>query len=131
MVAFTAFGNITGLPAISLPLHRTDDGFPVGAQLVGAPFCEAQLIRLGHALEAGAAVGRPAGADRRRDGLARPDHPVDHPAPDRAEAVELDLALAAQVANSPAASTASSASAATSASQTGLASRSSTSRCMR
>jgi amidase len=51
MVAFTIFANITGLPAISLPVHTTDDGFPVGAQLVGAPFCEAQLIRLGHTLE--------------------------------------------------------------------------------
>jgi amidase len=51
MVAFTIFANITGLPALSLPVHTTDDGFPVGAQLVGAPFCEAQLIRLGHALE--------------------------------------------------------------------------------
>src|SRR3954468_19207753 len=51
MVAFTIFANITGLPAISLPVHTTEDGFPVGAQLVGAPFCEAQLIRLGHALE--------------------------------------------------------------------------------
>jgi amidase len=51
MVAFTIFANITGLPALSLPVHTTDDGLPVGAQLVGAPFCEAQLIRLGHALE--------------------------------------------------------------------------------
>jgi|tagenome__1003787_1003787.scaffolds.fasta_scaffold20958148_2 amidase len=51
MVAFTIFANITGLPAISLPVHTTEEGFPVGAQLVGAPFCEAQLIRLGHALE--------------------------------------------------------------------------------
>ena len=27
-VCFTAFGNITGLPAISLPLHWNDDGHP-------------------------------------------------------------------------------------------------------
>jgi len=52
MVAFTVFANITGLPAMSLPVHTTDEGLPVGAQLVGAPFCEAQLIRLGQALEA-------------------------------------------------------------------------------
>jgi amidase len=51
MVAFTIFANITGLPALSLPVHWTDEGLPVGAQLVGSPFCEAQLIRLGHALE--------------------------------------------------------------------------------
>ena len=51
MVAFTVFANITGLPAISLPVHWTDDGLPVGAQLVGSPFCEAQLIRLARVLE--------------------------------------------------------------------------------
>src|SRR3954449_3465110 len=51
MVAFTIFANITGLPAISLPVHTPEDGFPVGAARVGAPPPEAQLIRLGHALE--------------------------------------------------------------------------------
>jgi len=51
-VCFTAFGNVTGLPAISLPLHWNDDGIPVGAMLTGGPFEEAQLIRLGAQLEA-------------------------------------------------------------------------------
>jgi amidase len=51
-VCFTAFGNITGLPAISLPLHWNDDGIPVGAMLTGGPFEEARLIRLGAQLEA-------------------------------------------------------------------------------
>lgn len=36
MVAFTLLFNITGQPAISLPLHQTEDGLPVGVQLVGA-----------------------------------------------------------------------------------------------
>src|SRR4051794_30719162 len=51
MVAFTIFANVTGLPAISLPVHWTDEGLPAAAQLIGSPFCEAQLIRLGHVLE--------------------------------------------------------------------------------
>jgi amidase len=51
-VCFAAFGNVTGLPAISLPLHWNDDGIPVGAMLTGGPFEEAQLIRLGAQLEA-------------------------------------------------------------------------------
>jgi amidase len=51
-VCFTAFGNITGLPGISLPLHWTEDGVPVGAMLTGAPFDEATLVRLGAQLEA-------------------------------------------------------------------------------
>jgi amidase len=50
-VAFTAFGNVTGLPAISLPLHRTDDDVPVGVQLTGAPWDEPTLIRLAAQLE--------------------------------------------------------------------------------
>jgi amidase len=51
MVAFTAFANVTGQPAISLPVHETEDGVPVGAQLVGSPFDEAMLLRLASALE--------------------------------------------------------------------------------
>jgi amidase len=50
MVAFTAFANVTGLPAISLPVHESD-GVPIGVQLVGSPFDEATLIRLASALE--------------------------------------------------------------------------------
>jgi amidase len=45
-VSMTAFANVTGLPSISLPLHWTDDGLPVGAMLTGAPFDESTLIRL-------------------------------------------------------------------------------------
>ncbi len=50
-VSFTAFGNVTGLPAVSLPLHRTDDDLPVGVQLTGGPWDEATLIRLSAQLE--------------------------------------------------------------------------------
>jgi amidase len=51
MVSFTAFVNIAGLPAITLPVHTSDGGLPVGAQLVGGPFDEATLIRLASQLE--------------------------------------------------------------------------------
>ena len=48
---FTAVQNATGNPAISLPLHWTDDGLPVGVQLV-APFGrEDVLIRIAAQLE--------------------------------------------------------------------------------
>jgi amidase len=50
-VSFTAFGNVTGLPAVSLPLHRTEQGLPVGVQLTAAPWEEATLIRLAAQLE--------------------------------------------------------------------------------
>ncbi|HXR31860.1 MAG TPA: amidase [Solirubrobacterales bacterium] len=51
-VSFTAFGNVTGQPAISLPLHRTAEGLPVGAMLTGGPFGEAILVQIGAQLEA-------------------------------------------------------------------------------
>ena len=50
-VSFTAFGNVTGLPAVSLPLHWSEEGLPVGVQLVGGPWQEAQLIALSAQLE--------------------------------------------------------------------------------
>ena len=51
-VCFSAFGNLTGLPAISLPLYWTEEDLPVGTMLTGGPFDEATLIRLGSQLEA-------------------------------------------------------------------------------
>ena len=50
-VAFTAFGNVSGLPAISLPLHWTADGIPAGVQLTAGPWQEASLIALAAQLE--------------------------------------------------------------------------------
>ncbi len=50
-VSFTAFGNVTGLPAVSLPMHWTPEGVPVGVQLVAGPWQEAKLISLSAQLE--------------------------------------------------------------------------------
>jgi amidase len=50
-VLFTAFGNVTGLPAVSLPLHWSDEGLPVGAMLTGGPWQESTLIALSAQLE--------------------------------------------------------------------------------
>jgi amidase len=43
---FTPVANVTGLPAVSLPLFWNDDGLPLGAQLIGRPADEATLIRV-------------------------------------------------------------------------------------
>ena len=48
---FTSLFNITGQPAISLPLHWTADGLPIGVQLVGPYGREDVLIRLASQLE--------------------------------------------------------------------------------
>jgi amidase len=51
MGTFTAIFNISGLPAISLPVHMAPSGLPVGVQLVAPPRAEHTLIRLASALE--------------------------------------------------------------------------------
>ena len=51
-VTFTGQFNMSGQPAISLPLHRTAAGLPVGMQLVAAYGREDVLIRVASQLEA-------------------------------------------------------------------------------
>ncbi|GIU90288.1 MAG: hypothetical protein KatS3mg010_1387 [Acidimicrobiia bacterium] len=51
LVGFTVPWDATGQPAISLPLHRSDDGLPVGVQLVAAYGREDLLLRVGAQLE--------------------------------------------------------------------------------
>ena len=49
---FTAVYNVTGQPALTLPLHWTAEGLPIGVQLVGRPGGEATLLTVGAQLEA-------------------------------------------------------------------------------
>ncbi len=48
---FTAQFNLSGQPAISLPLHWNDDGLPIGVQLVAPSAREDLLIRVAAQLE--------------------------------------------------------------------------------
>jgi amidase len=51
LVGLTPMANLTGQPAISLPLHHDPDVGPVGVQFVGRPWDEAGLLRLAAQLE--------------------------------------------------------------------------------
>lgn len=51
MLAFMVFANITGLPAISMPVESGPDGLPIGTQLVGGPFSESLLLAMAAQLE--------------------------------------------------------------------------------
>ena len=48
---YTALWNVTGQPAVSLPLYHGDDGLPLGVQLIGPPAGEAVLLALAGQLE--------------------------------------------------------------------------------
>jgi amidase len=61
---FTAIANVTGQPAISVPLFHGEDGLPLAVQLVGRPVEEHVLLGLCAQLEA----ARP-WADRRPPGV--------------------------------------------------------------
>lgn len=50
-IPYAALYNITGQPAVSLPVHWSGDGLPVGIQLVGRPGGEAALLALARQLE--------------------------------------------------------------------------------
>lgn len=48
---WTSAWNVTGMPAVSLPLHQTDDGLPVGVMLAARPAEEELLLSLAAQVE--------------------------------------------------------------------------------
>jgi amidase len=52
MAVFSSLFNVTGQPAISVPIHHDDvSGLPVGVQIVAAPWREDLLLQVSRSLE--------------------------------------------------------------------------------
>lgn len=51
-VRTSAPGNLTGLPALSVPCGFSAGGMPIGLQIIGRPFAEPTVLRVGAAYEA-------------------------------------------------------------------------------
>ncbi len=50
-MALATIWNLLGFPALAMPFGKTDAGLPVGVQLVGRPFEEERVLRVGVDLE--------------------------------------------------------------------------------
>jgi Asp-tRNA(Asn)/Glu-tRNA(Gln) amidotransferase A subunit family amidase len=61
LTLFTALSNLVGTPALSLPCGFTRNRLPIGLQLIGPHWSEAELLRAGFAYEQATAwhVNRP------------------------------------------------------------------------
>ncbi|MEE2659357.1 MAG: Asp-tRNA(Asn)/Glu-tRNA(Gln) amidotransferase subunit GatA [Candidatus Latescibacterota bacterium] len=50
---YTVSVNLAGIPGISVPVGKSSDGLPIGAQLLGRPFEEEVILRAAQVLEQG------------------------------------------------------------------------------
>ena len=47
----TVIGSQAGLPALTIPVGFTEDGLPVGMELLGTPLAETKMLQFAHAWE--------------------------------------------------------------------------------
>jgi aspartyl-tRNA(Asn)/glutamyl-tRNA(Gln) amidotransferase subunit A len=56
---FTVTGSLAGVPGASVPCGKTSKGLPIGMQIFGPHFGEAQVLSLAHAYERAAGFSQP------------------------------------------------------------------------
>ena len=61
-LAPTSVFSLTGYPAVSVPCGLDHDGMPVGLQIIGKPWDEANLLALANQIEQLCPIGRPTSA---------------------------------------------------------------------
>jgi len=52
IMQYTGVPSLTGLPAMSVPCGFSDEGLPIGMQIIGRPFDEETIFRVGQAYQA-------------------------------------------------------------------------------
>jgi Asp-tRNA(Asn)/Glu-tRNA(Gln) amidotransferase A subunit family amidase len=57
----TVIASQAWLPSVSVPAGFTEDGLPVGMEIVGLPYAEPAVLRLAYAFEQATAHRRPPG----------------------------------------------------------------------
>lgn len=58
LARFTRIFNLTGMPALSVACGLSSDRLPIGLQIIGRPFDEATVLRIGDVFERAAGVSR-------------------------------------------------------------------------
>jgi amidase len=48
---FSQWLNLTGLPAASVPISFSNEGLPIGVQIIGRPFEDELVLAIGEVLE--------------------------------------------------------------------------------
>jgi aspartyl-tRNA(Asn)/glutamyl-tRNA(Gln) amidotransferase subunit A len=56
---FTVTANLAGIPGLSLPCGYSDEGLPIGIQILGPQFEEGRILRMAHALESTFIIRKP------------------------------------------------------------------------
>lgn len=56
---YTSIANLAGIPALTVPCGYTSQNLPVGLQLMGKPFDESTVLKVGHAYEGHACLPKP------------------------------------------------------------------------
>ena len=51
LTRFTAPFNLAGLPALSVPCGFTNEGLPIGLQIISRAWGESKVLNIGHAFE--------------------------------------------------------------------------------